>query len=1100
MSRLLLRAAPCFVAAALLIALEACQTPPCNGECEAGYICDEERQACVPEGWKPTGVCATNADCSGATPRCEVDLGRCVACLANADCPGGRCDPLSFTCTRSGACQATADCAGDASKPFCSASGQCVECLTSLDCPAVGGTRRVCDRSVNRCVASGCETDDDCAVDPGGRFCEAGSGLCVACLKDEQCTSAAPRCKAATKSCVECFEDADCDTSRGEGCDKAQNACVMQGCFTDAMCSPGRCDTTTRDCVSCLDDADCVFGGVCEGGRCAVPSTCRNSAECGSGLVCFQGACVACTSDSDCAPGQLCLSNFCAEPVTCTDGTQCHAGRTCQGGNCVPATCAADLFEPNDSVLAATPVRTEGSINATLCANERDHYLFDVAPGDGVEVTVAYPATEAPPVVELLTAAGVAPAVVTASGGTVKAVLEKMPAGPARLVVRIGGSATPNGLAYSLSVTAIGGGTCANDAREPDDTVGQARPASPGVYDGTVCPGDQDWLLVDVPADERVVASLALAPGIATGSATVEIYSLGSGGAITRDAYGFTTAVQPNAAATASRAWVLVKNLTTRKFSYTLTMDVRPKPPANDLCAQRTALAANATVSGTIRAAADEGSVSCGGAGGDVFYTLSLAAPSRVRLSLSADFPAVLSLQSACGTTDLACDATPAGPRLTFDALPAGNHVVRIDAAQPVDAGTFQLETQVSPALAPPEGEGCNALPAPLVFTNGAAQVQGNVSLASNDVVAGCGGQGGDALYLVHTDAPQRLTARLTGFPGASLTLVPLAALCVNPDLSQAICAQENGGSATIDRLAVEANDWLLVVDGGSFVSGDFTLDVTLAEPIYPPANDACSTPADLTSGTPYAGTTRGATNDLETVCSVAQTSSLDTVHRLVITETSEVSLLLDAAFDAALIVTSDDCVIPAPMTCADGTRVTLTLPALAAGSYLVWVDGYAGGSGDYTLTATVSPAQPPPSNDTCGAAEAVDLAQGDVVLSGQTLRAEDDLHPAACVEAGGAAPLTLAGADLVYAVTIPAGRTLVATLAQSDFDAALYALDSCAASACTAASDRSFVAGGTESLQVDNSASSSARTVFVVVDAWQSSARGDFSLSLVTQ
>jgi Cys-rich repeat protein len=83
----------------------------------SGYVCDLTRDICVrcfvdamcdltPQTPKCAAdgtcvECTSDANCSGATPRCNQVNGSCVQCLTAADCPTGEplCDPTSLTCT-----------------------------------------------------------------------------------------------------------------------------------------------------------------------------------------------------------------------------------------------------------------------------------------------------------------------------------------------------------------------------------------------------------------------------------------------------------------------------------------------------------------------------------------------------------------------------------------------------------------------------------------------------------------------------------------------------------------------------------------------------------------------------------------------------------------------------------------------------------------------------------------------------------------------------------------------------------------------------------------------------------------------------------------
>ncbi len=76
------------------------------------------------------GGCATNADCSGATPACNTATGACVACTSSAQCSGST--PVCGSDNACHGCSSDSDCSG--STPHCDASGACTAA------PATGGT------------------------------------------------------------------------------------------------------------------------------------------------------------------------------------------------------------------------------------------------------------------------------------------------------------------------------------------------------------------------------------------------------------------------------------------------------------------------------------------------------------------------------------------------------------------------------------------------------------------------------------------------------------------------------------------------------------------------------------------------------------------------------------------------------------------------------------------------------------------------------------------------------------------------------------------------------------------------------------------------
>lgn len=130
-------------------------------ECAAGKFClSGECTSCTTD--RHCG--ARCSACGGDTPYCKSDgtmeHSACVRCRDDVDCPGGRCDPNTNTCTTT--------CAMTCSPgTYCDGS-RCVRCYANTHC-ACGGA---CE--ANECTAS-CDASNDCS---GVEHCTAASRTC----------------------------------------------------------------------------------------------------------------------------------------------------------------------------------------------------------------------------------------------------------------------------------------------------------------------------------------------------------------------------------------------------------------------------------------------------------------------------------------------------------------------------------------------------------------------------------------------------------------------------------------------------------------------------------------------------------------------------------------------------------------------------------------------------------------------------------------------------------------------------------------------------------------------------------------------------------
>ncbi|MBI5498545.1 MAG: pre-peptidase C-terminal domain-containing protein [Deltaproteobacteria bacterium] len=172
-----------------------------------------------------------------------------------------------------------------------------------------------------------------------------------------------------------------------------------------------------------------------------------------------------------------------------------------------PMNCIPDAFEPNNSLSRATLL--PGAVAATICQGDEDFFVFDVAAA-GTQVTadmIPGPSTGDLDLI-LRNPAGEEIGRSEAAFGQETISLAAPQAG--RYAVQVYGF--PSGRPeqgtgpYTLSVAQQpGGGSCFDDRFEENDTLGQATQWGPDEpLDGTLCPGDDDVILVWANGDLRL--------------------------------------------------------------------------------------------------------------------------------------------------------------------------------------------------------------------------------------------------------------------------------------------------------------------------------------------------------------------------------------------------------------------------------------------------------------------------------------------------------------------------------------------------------------------------------------------------------------------
>ena len=144
-----------------------------------------------------------------------------------------------------GTCTAPAQCT-DPARPYCT-DNRCVQCEDGDSNDDCVGTTPTCNPSTHLC--SPCQTDPDCAGDPGGSVCNVADG-----------------------SCVECADATDCTTAAASVCDPTDHTC--RGCRVDAECASGVCHPDSGECAAPADVLHVTVGGV--------GTTCTELQPCGT--------------------------------------------------------------------------------------------------------------------------------------------------------------------------------------------------------------------------------------------------------------------------------------------------------------------------------------------------------------------------------------------------------------------------------------------------------------------------------------------------------------------------------------------------------------------------------------------------------------------------------------------------------------------------------------------------------------------------------------------------------------------------------------------------------------------------------------------------
>lgn len=330
----------------------------------------------------------------------------------------------------------------------------------------------------------------------------------------------------------------------------------------------------------------------------------------------------------------------------------------------------------------------------------------------------------------------------------------------------------------------------------------------------------------------------------------------------------------------------------------------------------------------------------------DVAYRLELTEPSDVVLVAStagtSTTTTYLSLVRDCSnpTTTLAC-VQRASAEIRRRSLGPGTFYVLLESSA-TTARTWTLDATITPAAPRNEADACST---EVDITNASATVP--LSMLELDYGTSCGGSttaARDGSFLVHLDAVSDvvLTTEVGG-----LHYVSIGDTCGDP---AAASACTSGTPRTSQRfLRLPAGDHHVTVST-ALATGSITATAMVEPPTFPPADDTCAGATDLVDAVPLPGSLRAAADD---VVSCGAAGSPDTVHRLVLTEERNVTLVArrtDGIPEPITIGLRSDCAAPgSDLACSSGTPALLnrTLPM---GTYYVVVESAAAAAGPYSL------------------------------------------------------------------------------------------------------------------------------------------------------
>jgi|GEM_PF-996841 len=177
-----------------------------------------------------------------------------------------------------------------------------------------------------------------------------------------------------------------------------------------------------------------------------------------------------------------------------------------QIGNVVTVPCSADIFEPNESQAAATPLTPGAQTGLTVCPPDEDWYSVTLTTGDLIQFIATFDQGNGD--LDLSLFDSTATLVDSATSNTSNETITfTAPAdGTYSLQVAMTQDFGDLGQAYDLSFSSSTA-QCTTDAFEPNNTQPSAAAIPPGVYSGlAVCPTETDWFAVSLALDDEINA------------------------------------------------------------------------------------------------------------------------------------------------------------------------------------------------------------------------------------------------------------------------------------------------------------------------------------------------------------------------------------------------------------------------------------------------------------------------------------------------------------------------------------------------------------------------------------------------------------------
>lgn len=403
--------------------------------------------------------------------------------------------------------------------------------------------------------------------------------------------------------------------------------------------------------------------------------------------------------------------------------------------------------------------------------------------------------------------------------------------------------------------------------------------------------------------------------------------------------------------------FLVVDGFGTAMGEYEVTLTSTPMQSMGEVCGGAPALVPGQPVAGTTSGAPDYFQATCAGQArsGDRVYALDVPQRSRLRVRMQSTYDGAVHVRRECAdpSTELACNDDHRDTRhsLLTTTVDAGRYYVFADGYGQGATGDFSLEAQLGPvAGAGGAGDTCAS---PNAHVPG-QDLMADTFAAADDMAGSCGGQGApEVVYRLDLQSRTRVRAAL-----------------VDTEFQPVLYLQRTCGSAATDVVCIDPaagtpldttvppGTYYLVVDGAtpdSFGSAQVSLQLDDLGAL----EQSCRTAPAIRPGTQITADTTGSTDRFQATCA-GGTQSPELVYRLTLRRRQRVRISSEQTdWDGAVYVRQDCTDATTEVACNDDAgdnRHSMIETVLDAGTYFVFVDGYASGNqGRFTLDVDVS-------------------------------------------------------------------------------------------------------------------------------------------------